>query len=147
MQRSTLNPELRAYVEQYAQSHSHPVNKALHYLGIPLLAVSALGLLTQLAFPIFDAPLALQPNIAWIVLAGVIAWYLTLDRRLGLSTAAGVLACYAVGSLLPVAVLLGLFAAGVLAHVIGHYGFEAKPPAVFKSPLAVLETPAWLLST
>jgi uncharacterized membrane protein YGL010W len=147
MQRSALSPELRGYVDRYGQSHRHPVNKALHFLGIPVLAVSSLGLLAQLAVPLSDVPRALQPNAAWLVLLGASAWYLLLDRRVGLCAAAGLVACYAVSSALPLMVLLGLFAAGVVAHVIGHYGFEGKPPALFKSPVAVLEAPAWLLST
>jgi hypothetical protein len=53
---------------------------------------------------------------------------------------------YLPGGALSTGVLAGLFAGGVAAHAIGHYGFEGEPPAVLSRPVAVLEAPAWLFS-
>jgi len=142
----SLTPALRRQVDRYAESHRDPVNKALHFVGIPALAVAALGLLARAALPVLDAPPAWQPNAAWPAVVGACVWYVLLDRRVGLLTCAALVACYAAGSALPVGVLLGLFAGGVGAHLVGHYGFEGKPPAVFKSPVAVFEAPAWLVA-
>ena len=33
-------PPRRDWIGQYAQSHQHPVNRTLHTLGIPMIAVS-----------------------------------------------------------------------------------------------------------
>ena len=32
--------ELKAYLEKYRQDHQHPVNKALHSVGIPMIVAS-----------------------------------------------------------------------------------------------------------
>jgi uncharacterized membrane protein YGL010W len=35
-----MAPTSDEWIEQYAQSHTHPVNRALHTLGIPMIALS-----------------------------------------------------------------------------------------------------------
>jgi uncharacterized membrane protein YGL010W len=147
MRRPSLTTRLRPYVEDYAHSHRTPVNKALHFLGIPLLTVASLGLLSRLALPTGAEVAALEPNAAWAVLLGAGAWYVLLDWRTGLLTLTALAGCYAAGTFLTAGVLAGLFGAGVVAHVVGHYGFEGKPPALLSNPAAVLEAPLWLLAT
>lgn len=53
---------------------------------------------------------------------------------------------YLAGALLSTLVLAALFGAGTVAHLIGHFGFEGKPPVFFTRPISVFEAPAWLLS-
>jgi hypothetical protein len=66
---------------------------------------------------------------------------------MGLLTIAVFAGCYVLGSGLSAGLLAGLFSAGVAAHVLGHYGFEGKPPALLSDPVAGLEAPVWLLAT
>jgi uncharacterized membrane protein YGL010W len=133
-------------VDHYAESHRNPVNKGLHFLGIPLLLVSTLGLLSKASLSAGVGVLALEPNAAWIALLGACFWYLRLASVMGLPTFVAVAGCYVLGSALPAGVLICLFGVGISAHAIGHYGFEGKPPVLFSRPAAVLEAPAWLLS-
>jgi uncharacterized membrane protein YGL010W len=132
-------------VAEYGSFHRHPVNRALHVLGIPLLGIGSLGLLSQLAIPVGVGVPALEPNAAWLSLLVAAGWYLVLDCRAGWPVLAIIVACYAVGSFLPGPVLVGLWVTGAVTHLVGHYGFEGKPPAFLYTPLAVLEAPAWLL--
>ena len=147
MQRPSLTPRMRPYVEHYARSHRTPVNKALHFAGIPLLAVGSLGLLSKLGLESGVGVAALEPNAAWAVLLGAGVWYVLLDWRTGLLALTGLAGCYAAGTLLTAGALACVFGAGLAAHVIGHYGFEGKPPALFSNPVAVFEAPLWLLAT
>ena len=39
------------WVRQYAESHQHPVNRALHTLGIPMIVVSLVLAVMGLAWP------------------------------------------------------------------------------------------------
>ncbi|MCI0458242.1 MAG: DUF962 domain-containing protein [Gemmataceae bacterium] len=147
MRRLSLSPELWSHVDHYAASHRMPVNKVLHFLGIPLLLVASLGLLSKASLAVDGAVPALRPNAAWIVLFGAGLWYVRSDWKMGLLTFAAVTACYALGSGLPAGLLWLFLGIGVVAHAVGHYGFEGKPPAVFSNPVAVLEAPVWLLAT
>jgi hypothetical protein len=55
--------------------------------------------------------------------------------------------CYLLSSVLTTGLLCAILGAGVVAHIVGHYGFEHKPPALLSRPIAVLEAPVWLLAT
>jgi uncharacterized membrane protein YGL010W len=145
MLRPIFGPGLQARVQAYDRFHRTLVNRAIHFAGIPLLGVGSLGLLSQAAIPAGVGITALEPNLAWLAMAFAAGWYLALGRIAGLAPFAVVASCYAVGSLLSVGVLLAIFGAGVVAHFVGHFGFEGKPPATFYDPRSVLDAPAWLV--
>ena len=115
-------------------------------MGIPLFMVGSMGLLARLALADHGDVPALRPNAAWLVLLGTGVWYLWLDWKVGLPTWAAFVACYVIGCALPVALLWTFSGVAIVAHVVGHYGFEHKPPAVFSTPVALFEAPAWLLA-
>jgi uncharacterized membrane protein YGL010W len=146
LEQLSLTPALRSRVENYGRVHRSPVNRALHYIGIPFLGIASLGLLCQLSLPIGIGIAALEPNAAWPALVFAAGWYIWLGGAVGLLPLAVVVGCYVIGSLLSTVALVVLFAAGAVAHLIGHYGFEGKPPAFFSNPLSVLAAPAWLVS-
>jgi uncharacterized membrane protein YGL010W len=140
-----VTPELRVRVAEYGASHRSPVNRVLHLIGIPLLGVATLGLLCQLAIPAGVGTAALEPNAGQVALLVALGWYLYFGRLKALLAFAFVLVCYAVGSLLSAWVLAGLWLLGAAAHLVGHFGFEGKPPATLRDPRSVLEAPVWLL--
>ena len=140
-----ITASLRPYLEHYGASHRNRVNRALHYVGIPLFMVATMGLLARLALG-GDELLALRPNLAWVILAGMGIFYLRLDWKIGLPTWAGFVACYVIGCFLPVPTLWALAGLGVVLHGVGHYAFEHKPPALFSKPIAIFEAPPWLLA-
>src|SRR3954463_5170719 len=74
------------YFNDYSSHHRTRGNKILHYFGIPMIAVSLLGLLGTLVFGphgVTGSPfLRLDAGTALIGLT--LLWYLTLDWRLAL---------------------------------------------------------------
>ena len=55
------------WIAQYAQSHQHPVNRALHTLGIPLIALSLpLFVVAVFAEGFWPVPLALFV-VGWVL--------------------------------------------------------------------------------
>jgi uncharacterized membrane protein YGL010W len=146
LERLSTMPRLRMHLEHYDESHRKWGNKLLHFAGIPLLLVSSLGLLSKLSLHSGAEMPALRPNAGWVVLIGAGFWYGWLDLKIGSLTLALWAACYVLGSELSAVLLAVLFGIGALAHAIGHYAIEGKPPAVFSRPVAVLEAPAWLVA-
>jgi uncharacterized membrane protein YGL010W len=142
----SLTPEMRSHVGQYNESHRTPVNRALHFVGIPLFVVATMGLFSKLSLSDGEGPATWQPNAGWIALFVASAVTLWWDWKTGLLATAVYVAGYALGSTLSAGVLWTLFGAGLVAHTVGHFGFEGKPPALFSHPLAVLEATPWLLS-
>ena len=116
---------------QYAAYHRDRRNIVTHFVGVPMI-VFAVGVL--LARPSFTlAGLMLSP--AWLVFAGVAAWYLSRHFTLGLATSTGVavllllaepLAAGSTGAWL--AWGLGAFFLGWLIQFLGHY-YEGRKPA------------------
>jgi len=139
-----FSPRLLSRVEEYGASHRHPVNARIHNIGIPVLAICVLGLLARASISVWSDTTAFQPNLAWAALLFAAGWYLALDRRSGWLLMGGLLVCYFIGSAVPIEVLIVLLVAGIVAHAVGHFYFEHKPPAFFSDPAAVLEAPAWL---
>ena len=141
-----LTARVRQHVERYDESHRTPGNRTLHFLGIPLLLVGALGLLSKVAVPMSVWPL-FRPNLAWIALLGCVSWSIWLGGRIGVLSVAIYLGGYVLGSNLEVPHLVAIIAVGSIAHLVGHYPIERRPPAVLSRPVAVLEALPWFLAT
>jgi uncharacterized membrane protein YGL010W len=53
------------WVAQYELSHRHPVNRACHTFGIPLIASSVLGAVPALFVPVLWWPVGAAFGIGW----------------------------------------------------------------------------------
>lgn len=142
----TLSPTIQVKVKQYSEAHRAPVNKLLHFIGIPALIVAFLGLLSKLLLPAEGLSGWWRPNAAWIAILVAGACWIYWDAKIGVLVSAAFVGCYLIGALLPISVLVSMFAVGVIAHILGHRCFEGKPPALLSHPIALLEAPPWLLS-
>lgn len=54
------------WIAAYAQSHQHPVNRACHTVGIPLIAVSILMAAAAIAVPILWPVAGITFVIGWL---------------------------------------------------------------------------------
>jgi uncharacterized membrane protein YGL010W len=141
-----LRPLLRRRIECYAASHQARVNQGLHYVGIPLAVIAALGCLAKVRVH-SSAPAALwEPNLGLALLVLVCGWYIWASPGAGLLLLAGGTACYIAGAYLPVSWLGGLAALGFALHTVGHFRFEGRPPSFFSRPIAAIEAPVWWLA-
>jgi uncharacterized membrane protein YGL010W len=145
IQTASLSVNLRKHIAEYEESHRTLANKLLHFGGIPALLISILGLFSKLALFVPDWPGMVQPSAAWIALLVALVWYFAQDLKAGAIMTPIWVGGYLIGALLPVVYLAILFGVGVLAHVIGHYVFEHKPPAVLSHPASLFEAPLWLV--
>lgn len=146
---------LDTWFSEYAQSHQNPSNKLIHWICVPLIFFSILGLLASIPadglkslFPIF-----LQPYMHWGTL--LVALALVFYIRLSLSMALGIL-LFSVLCLQGVVWLHALdfplwgssiiiFAAAWIGQFVGHT-IEGKKPSFLKDIQFLLIGPAWLMS-
>jgi uncharacterized membrane protein YGL010W len=122
--------------EAYAQYHRSPVNKAIHWICVPLILWSVLGILW-----------AVSPVAACVAIAATILFYLFLSVPLAIGMLA-VVACMAwaltlLGDRL-LMVSLVTFAAAWVGQFIGH-AIEGRKPAFVDDLRSFLVAPAWLL--
>ena len=138
------------WFDEYSASHRNPVNKALHWICVPLIVWSLIGLLWSLPAP--GRGQLEYANWASYAVAAAVLYYAALSMPLALGVlpvlAAMLLSVDALSQLVRVplwAVSAAVFALAWLGQLIGH-AIEGKRPAFFKDLQFLLIGPIWLLA-
>jgi len=145
---------IQDWLEDYGASHQHPTNKRIHWVCVPAIYFSIVGLLGCIptgAIPILGgAP-------AWVDLGSLglllpLAWYARLSLPIffgmvpfSLAVAAGCLLIEGQAALSAFHTHATIFAVAGVFQFIGHK-IEGKKPSFFKDVQFLLVGPAWLLS-
>jgi uncharacterized membrane protein YGL010W len=122
--------------ESYGRYHENPVNKAIHWICVPLIVWSALGMLW-----------AVSPIVVWIAIAAATLFYVVLSAPLAIGMLVIVAAMAWSLNLLGDRVLpisLVTFAVAWIGQFIGH-GIEGRKPAFVDDLRSFMVAPAWLL--
>lgn len=127
---------LEALLAEYGESHQNPVNKAIHWLCVPLITISLLGILASLS--------------TWLVAAlvvGAMIYYLSLSRPLAVGMLLFTLASWLLLSAIPsmLVVSLWVFVLAWIGQFIGHK-IEGKKPSFFTDVQFLLIGPLWVLN-
>jgi uncharacterized membrane protein YGL010W len=123
------------WFERYGESHQNPVNKRIHWICVPLITFSLLGLMWSAT-----------PWLALGFAALALGFYLRLSWPLaiGMALLSGVM--LAGVAILPerVAVCVAIFVGAWIGQFIGHQ-IEGKKPSFFDDLKFLLIGPLWLL--
>ena len=125
-----------ALFERYGAHHRNPLNKAVHWICVPLIVWSVLGLLWS------AAPLA-----AYTAIAAALAFYLWLSVPLALGMMALLsMMLYALTWLgeRTLVVSAVVFVAAWIGQFVGH-AVERSRPSFLEDLRSFLVGPAWLL--
>lgn len=139
------------WLQEYGASHQHPTNKLLHWLCVPPIVLTVVGLLW--ALPVPSAFHAASPWLNWatIAIAATVLYYASLSYALAIGAAVALVALALIVSWLdslatPLwAICLGIFIIAWIGQFIGH-AIEGKQPSFFKDLQFLLIGPMWLLS-
>lgn len=142
---------LTALLAEYGESHQNPTNKLVHWVCVPLIMFSLLGLLWSVPVPAFVAQISPWLNWGTLVMALALLYYVRLSGRLALGMvvvwAAMAVALRGVAG----AAALPLWAVCVLIFVLAWVGqfwghkVEGKKPSFLKDLQFLLIGPLWLL--
>lgn len=139
------------WLTEYGESHQNPTNKIIHWVCVPLIVLSLLGVLWSVPVP--QAFTEISPVINWatMFMMASLVYYFILSIRLALGmivvVGAFLLALYGLASL-PVplwATSLAIFVAAWIGQFIGHI-IEGAKPSFFKDVQFLMIGPMWLLS-
>jgi uncharacterized membrane protein YGL010W len=147
------NPRKSAdqWFAEYGESHQDDTNELIHWICVPTICFSVMGLVWSLPIP--DGIEAGLPWFNWLqpVLLAALAFYFRLSVPLAFGLLAFTSACYCAIELLatygPVAVwklCLGLFVLAWIGQFVGHK-IEGQKPSFLKDVVFLLIGPAWLL--
>jgi uncharacterized membrane protein YGL010W len=137
------------WLAEYAESHRNPVNKLVHWICVPAIMFSVLGLLWSLPFP----AAAGLPFLNWaaVVVLAALVYYFLMSPPLALgilpvmALMLGVLALMDLGGAPILAVSILIFVVAWIAQFWGHH-VEGRRPSFFKDVQFLLIGPLWLLA-
>jgi uncharacterized membrane protein YGL010W len=121
----------------YGASHRDPVNERIHYVAIPLILLSLLGLLA-----------AAHPWVAYAFVAASMVYYARLSgvffMSMAILSAVGLALVHAMGAW-AFQLSLGIFVAAWVAQFVGHK-IEGKKPSFFEDLQYLWVGPLFVLS-
>ena len=142
---------LSALLSEYGESHQNPTNKLVHWVCVPLIMFSLLGLLWAVPVPAAVHRISTWLNWGTLVMVLALVYYVRLSGRLALGMVlvwvamAAALHLVAELALLPLwAVCLIIFALAWVGQFWGHK-VEGKKPSFLKDLQFLLIGPLWLL--
>lgn len=136
---------------EYRQSHQNPTNQLIHNIFVPLIFLSAIGMLWDVKIPVELSFLGGEPlNVAMVVAVFVFAYYLWLSFAVSIGimsvTVAGMIGCYLyTGDVSIWLISLVIFVLSWVMQFIGHK-IEGKKPSFFKDLEFFLVGPMWVLT-
>lgn len=149
----------REWLDAYGESHQNGLNKIIHWVCVPAIMFSLVGLLVAIPAGFLGAPLPpfLAPWANWasLLVLGALAFYTRLSLPLaigfvpiGFTLLWGNIALKIAeegGNPPLVTISLAIFALAWLGQFIGHK-IEGQKPSFFEDLQFLLIGPAWLLA-
>jgi uncharacterized membrane protein YGL010W len=142
---------VNSLLDEYSESHQHPQNKLIHWVCVPLIVWSLLGIIWSMPVPIYLSSLSLLLNWATLLVALTMIYYFFLSKNL----AGGIfivllimlLSIYGI-SQTEISVWklsIAIFIVAWIGQFIGH-NIEGTRPSFLKDVQFLLIGPLWLLS-
>ncbi|MTI22272.1 DUF962 domain-containing protein [Fulvivirga sp. RKSG066] len=141
-------------LEEYGASHKNATNKAIHWICVPLIFLSIVGLIWSIPNGLVEQVLGRgnpYANWATLLLVIVIAYYITLSVPLGIGMTLFSMLCLYIIQQIELAnfapvwmVSIIIFILAWIGQFIGHK-VEGKKPSFFKDVQFLMVGPAWLL--
>lgn len=128
---------LDQWLADYAISHQNPINKKIHWLCVPTIFTSIVGM-----------GMSWQAGFTLVLLALVMLFYFSLSKELFLAMGMFVLFCLMAVKLLPVGFKFwfAVFVVAWIGQFIGHK-VEGKKPSFLDDIQFLLIGPAWVANS
>ena len=148
-----MNKSIQQWLNEYGESHQNPLNKSIHWICVPLIMLSLIGLIYTIPYQISFSLNNNYYSINWaiIFLSLLSLFYFKLSKSLFVGmiiVSIGMVYAVQFLSTLELAMwksCLIIFALSWIGQFIGHK-IEGKKPSFFEDIQFLLIGPAWLLS-
>ena len=142
---------VQAWLDEYSESHQNPTNKWVHWICVPLIVLSLIGLLWSLPVP--EAFREISPVMNWgmlFVMASIVYYFImSFSLGLGMVAVSAVMLSIIVwmdGLSTPLWILCaGIFVIAWIGQFVGH-AIEGAKPSFFKDMQFLMIGPLWLMS-
>ena len=132
-----LKRSLDQWLAEYAVSHQHPINKKIHWLCVPTIFASIVGM-----------GMSWQAGFTVVVLGLMLLFYFDLSPTLFMAMGMFMLLCLTAVAILPFGFkfYFAVFVVAWIGQFVGHK-IEGKKPSFFKDLQFLLIGPAWLVKS
>lgn len=146
--------KIDALLEEYGASHQNPINKTIHWICVPLIFLSIVGLIASLPADIprsFLGPTSPYANWAGVLIIFVIVYYVSLSIPLSIGMMLFGVLCLFLVNAITILDVAPLWAISLIIFVLAWFGqfyghkVEGKKPSFFKDLQFLLIGPAWLM--
>jgi uncharacterized membrane protein YGL010W len=139
------------WLDEYGESHTNAANEVIHWICVPLIALSVIGMFWSLPVP--EAFVRISPAMNWgtLFMMASVVYYFILSPSLAIGMVAVILMfvaallwldCFAT----PLGqICIAIFVLAWIGQFIGH-AIEGKRPSFFKDLQFLMIGPMWLLA-
>ena len=145
--------KIDALLSEYGESHQNETNKAIHWICVPLIFFSVVGLIASIPSDLVQRVLGENPYSNWalVVMVLVLIYYVSLSVPLGFGMFLFALLCLFLVRLINDANIAPLWMISLIIFVVAWIGqfyghkVEGKKPSFLKDIQFLLIGPAWLM--
>jgi uncharacterized membrane protein YGL010W len=146
--------KIETLLHEYGLSHQNETNKAIHWICVPAIFFSIVGLIFSIPSGVLESYLPFLgsfANWATLILIVVLVYYVSISPPLALGMFFFSAICLALANLItlisPIPLWLISIGIFVIAWIFQFYGhkIEGKKPSFLKDVQFLLIGPAWLM--
>ena len=142
---------LMIHFKDYEQYHRNKRNKVCHYVGIPLVMFSLLGLLAQI---VLWAPVSgelgsesiFRIDLGLLIFIWGAIFAIRTDFKLSIPFGLFTFLNYLIARHLPISWLIAIQIVGWAFQLVGHYVYEKRSPAFFTTLSHLFVGPMWIFA-
>ena len=142
---------INQWLEEYGESHKDETNKTIHWLCVPTIFFTIVGLFYCIKLPV-QLSATLQMNVALILLVVVTAYYFALSKTIWLGMLVFGLLCLGICYWIEVYTAVPLWLVCIILFVLAWIGqfyghkIEGKKPSFLKDLQFLMIVPMWPMS-
>lgn len=141
---------IQQWLDEYGESHKNETNKTIHWICIPSIFFSLVGLFYSIRLPFFIGNI--QLNVAMLLILMAIIYYASLSKTIWVGMLIFGVLCLGICHIIERSGLLPLWLFCVIVFILAWVGqfyghqIEGKKPSFLKDLQFLLIGPAWLMS-
>ncbi len=143
-------PTIQNLLDEYGESHKNETNKFIHWICVPAIVFSIVGLLYAVKLPFYIADY--QLNVGIIISIIALIYYFSLSPSLSVGMFIYLAICLLLANLIERSGIISLWLFSIIIFVFAWVGqfyghkIEGKKPSFIKDIQFLMIGPAWLMS-
>lgn len=141
---------INEWLNEYGESHKNETNKLIHWICVPVIFFSILGMLYAIKLPFYMGDYKL--NVGLIISVVALLYYFSLSASLSVGMFLYLLVCILLANLIERSGIMPLWLFSIIIFALGWVGqfyghkIEGKKPSFLKDLQFLMIGPAWLMS-